>query len=83
MLDPFVEAESFTKISRRRNNLQEGIHITRNLEMHDIGNIFQSGAKLSPGTNESMGLQASPPNHAAKKFRLKIDNLLLGHKDNV
>lgn len=90
MLDPLVEAKSLARRSRgtlqniyRRNNITEGIYITRNRKMHNIDNIFQSRGKLSPCTNEGMVLCTSPPSHMAKKFGLEENNLLLGHEDDI
>lgn len=96
MLDPSIEVESLARRSKgtllqniksisvyRRNNIAEWIHITLNQKMHNIGNIFESGGKLSLGTNEGMGLWAPHSNHVVKKFGLKVNNLLLCHENGV
>ncbi|TQD91304.1 hypothetical protein C1H46_023116 [Malus baccata] len=53
-------------------------HVTHNWKMHNVSNIFQGGGKLSPSTNEDMGL-CTPPS----KFGLKTNNMFLSHKDDV
>ncbi|KAM0976356.1 hypothetical protein ACFX2C_019284 [Malus domestica] len=96
MLDPLVEVEGFARRSKStifqnirnnnvcmRNNIAEEIHITPNWKMHNIGDIFQSGGKLSLSTNEGMGLCTPPSNHVAKKFGLKLNNMLLNHEDGI
>ncbi|KAM1787201.1 hypothetical protein ACFX11_037622 [Malus domestica] len=65
------------------NDVMEGIHVTRNWNMHNISNIFQSGGEFSSSTNKGMGLCTPPRDHVVKKLRLEVNNMLLGHEDNV